>query len=354
MTISRRNFLKLSAAACATPAVSACSGHRTMLKDGVPRSAFNAKSTAEEVTVGLDLTGKVALVTGCTSGIGFETMRVLAMRGAKVIGTSRSLEKATAAVSRVDGATLPLQLELSDFESVVNCAESVRSLHSSLDMLICNAGFLGGSGQRSLVNGVEKHFVVNHLGHFVIVNRLLDCLSGARQGRVVVVASGMAYSDAPASGIQFDDLTLTQGYRDRRAYAHSKLANVLFSLELSRRLRGSGVTSNSLHPGMINTEIDRHMSRFMQFGFRLFAGVFGKTIEEGAATNCFVATSPLLNTTNGKYFENCNAVSITGNHHMQDESMAARLWQVSEDLTKDFLVVHNLPEFQSIANFGRH
>jgi NAD(P)-dependent dehydrogenase (short-subunit alcohol dehydrogenase family) len=321
-----------------------------MRKDGVPRSQFNAKSTAEDVTAGLDLTGKVALVTGCTSGIGFETMRVLAMRGASVIGTSRSLEKARAAGDRVEGATVPLQLELSDFQSVVKCAESVRSLHSSLDMLICNAGFLGGSGQRSLVNGVEKHFVVNHLGHFVLVNRLLDRLSGSRQGRVVVVASGMAYSDAPASGIQFDDLALAQGYRDRRAYAHSKLANVLFSLELSRRLRGSRVTSNSLHPGMINTEIDRHMNRFMQFGFRIFAGIFGKSIEEGAATNCFVSTSPLLSTTSGRYFENCNAVSITGNHHMQDESMAARLWQMSEELTKDYLVAHGLPELQSMAH----
>ncbi len=166
----------------------------------------------------------------------------------------------------------------------------------------------------------------------------------------MVVASGMAYSDAPASGIQFDDLALAQGYRDRRAYAHSKLANVLFSLELSRRLRGSRVTSNSLHPGMINTEIDRHMNRFMQFGFRIFAGIFGKSIEEGAATNCFVSTSPLLSTTSGRYFENCNAVSITGNHHMQDESMAARLWQVSEELTKDYLVAHGLPELQSMAH----
>ncbi len=352
MTVSRRNFLKLSAA-FAIPAVSACSGHRTVRKDGVPRSAFNAKSTAEEVTAGLDLSGKVALVTGCTSGIGFETMRVLAMRGASVIGTSRSLEKARAAVGRVDGTTLPLQLELSDFDSVVRCAESVRSLHPSLDMLVCNAGFLGGSQQRTLINGVEKHFVVNHLGHFVLVNRLLDRLSGSRQGRVVVVASGMAYSDAPALGIQFDDLTLAQGYRDRRAYAHSKLANVLFSLELSRRLRGSGVTTNSLHPGMINTEIDRHMNRFMQFGFRIFAGLFGKTIEEGAATSCFVASSPLLGTTSGKYFEDSNAVSISGSHHMRDESMAARLWQVSEELTKDYLVAHDFPELRSMAQKSR-
>lgn len=352
MTVSRRNFLKLSAAACAIPVVSACSGHRTMRRDGVPRSEFNAKSTAEEVTAGLDLSGKVVLVTGCTSGIGFETMRVLAMRGASVIGTSRSLEKARAAMRRVDGTTVPLQLELSDFESVVKCAESVRSLHSSLDVLVCNAGFLGGSQHRSLISGVEKHFVVNHLGHFVLINRLLDRLSDSRQGRVVVVASGMAYSDAPASGIQFDDLTLAQGYRDRRAYAHSKLANVLFSLELSRRLRGSRVTSNSLHPGMINTEIDRHMNRFMQFGFRIFAGVFGKTIEEGAATSCFVSTNPLLNMTSGKYFENCNAVSISGDHHMQDEAMAARLWRVSEDLTKDYLVARDVPEIGSMARQG--
>lgn len=354
MTVSRRHFLKLSAAACVTPAVSACSGHRRMLRDGVPRSAFNAKSTAEEVTDGIDLSGKVALVTGCTSGIGFETMRVLAMRGANVIGTSRSLERAKAAGNRVDGATLPLQLELSDFESVVKCAESIRSLHSPLDILVCNAGFLGGTNHRSLINGVEKHFVVNHLGHFVLVNRLLDRLCGSHQGRVVVVASAWAYSNALGSGIQFGDLTLAQDYGDRRAYAHSKLANVLFSLELGRRLRGFRVTSNSLHPGTINTEIDRHMSRFMQFGFRIFAGIVGKTIEEGAATSCYVATSPLLSTTSGMYFENCNAVSITGDHHMQDGSMAARLWQVSEDLTKDYLVAHDLRDLRSTAQHSRH
>ena len=342
----RRTFLKLAAAAAAATPLSACSDFEKVPTPGVPRSPFDAKSTAEEVTQGLDLHGKLALVTGCTSGVGFETMRVLAMRGAYVVGTSRSLERATEACKRVNGTTSPLRLDLADLDSVVACANSVRSINLALDMLVCNAGYLGASGRPELVNGIEKHFAVNHLGHFVLVNRLLGRSYLSYQGRVVVVSSRAAYTSAPASGIEFGNLDASKGYDDRSAYGQSKLANALFALELGKLLRGTRITANALHPGVINTEIDRHMSRFKQRGFAVLSALgYGKTIPQGAATSCFVATSPLLGATSGKYFEDCNAVTIVGDTHMQDEAMAQRLWNVSTELTRDYLVTHTGPDW---------
>ena len=346
MGTNRRNFLQLAGATAVATQLGGCSGTKKTPTPGVPRSDFDDHSTAEEVTAGVDLDGKLALVTGCTSGIGFETMRVLALRGAWVIGTSRSLEKAKAACSKVIGKTTSLQLELSDLDSVVACANTVRSINQPLDLLICNAGYLGGSGEAQLVDGIEKHFYINHLGHYVLVNRLLGRLYMAHQGRIVVVASRSAYGAAPEAGIEFDNLDAHRDYEDRRSYGHSKLANVLFALHLAELLKGTRITANSLHPGVINTEIDRNMSRFMQGAFAVATTLgYGKSVEEGAATSCYVATSPLLGATSGKYFEDCNAVTIVGEGHLHDKDMAARLWQVSEDLTRDYLVSHDGPDW---------
>jgi NAD(P)-dependent dehydrogenase (short-subunit alcohol dehydrogenase family) len=307
--------------------------------DDVPRGPFDENSTAEEVTEGIDLNGKTAVVTGCTSGIGFETMRVLAKRGAYVIGTGRTKEKAQAACLKVDGITTSVGLELSDFDSVVDCAEAIRSLNSPIDILVCNAGMRGGD--RESAYGLEKHFVVNHLGHFILVNRLLDRLYFSSQGRVVIVGSRAAYRDAPEDGIEFSNLRGTRDYSTRRAYAHSKLANVLYSLELARLLRGSRITANSLHPGVINTNIVRHESAITRRAFGLWTKMTGKTVEQGAATSCYVATHPLLGAVSGEYFEDCNAVRVLGDNHMHDAEMATELWQVSEALTGDYLVDHS-------------
>ena len=130
--LSRRKVLQMGSAAAVTPAIAGCGGPEVVAAEGVPRSPFDEDSTAEEVTADLDLNGKIAVVTGCNSGIGFETMRVLAKRGAYVVGTGRTLEKAQAACVQVDGLTTAVQLELSDFASVVDCAESIRSLNSPL------------------------------------------------------------------------------------------------------------------------------------------------------------------------------------------------------------------------------
>ena len=350
MTISRRRFLVLAGAAVTVPPISGCENVDKVAAADVPRSPFGAGSTAEEVTAGVDLSGKLAIVTGCTSGIGFETMRVLAKRGAYVVGTSRSLEKARAACSRVKGATRAVQLELSDFDSVVACAGSIRSLRTPIDILVCNAGYRGGGNERQLINGIEKHFVVNHLGHFVLVNRLLDRLIQSAQGRIVVVASRAAYRGAPAAGIDFDDLAMARDYTDSAAYGQSKLANVLFSLQLAELLRGTRVTSNSLHPGVINTDIDRNLNPLTRFGFGLLTRVSGKTIEEGAATSCYVASSDLLRSTSGHYFEDCNAVTIRGTGYLHDRAMAEKLMLVSEELTAEYLVEQERPAWSEFEN----
>ncbi len=331
------------------PAIAGCGGHDRIPVDGVPRSTFDEDSTAEEVTEGMDLSGRIAVVTGCNSGIGYETMRVLALRGAYVIGTGRTLEKAQEACSSVIGKTTPVALELSDFESVVACAETIRSLNSPIDILICNAG-MRGSKKREQVYGLEKHFVVNHLGHFILVYNLLERLFLSLQGRVVVVGSRAAYSGAPEEGIEFGNLRGTSNYSRSRAYGHSKLANVLFSLELARLLKGSRITSNSLHPGVINTEIDRTEPRLFQFAFGLLTAVGGKSIAQGAATTCYVATSPQLGNISGQYFEDCNAVTVLGDNHMHDAEQATQLWQVSETLTKDYLDEIETPDWGDYEN----
>lgn len=348
MTVSRRNFLRMSSAYAATPVIAGCGGSELAPAVDVPRSPFNEDSTAEQVTDGLDLKGKIAVVTGCNSGIGYETMRVLALRGAYVIGTGRTLEKAQAACASVRGVTTPVRLELSDLESVVACAESIRSLNSPIDMLICNAGMRGGG--HAIVNGVERHFAVNHLGHFLLVNRLLDRLYLSWQGRVVVVSSRSAYRSAPEEGILFDDIRMVNDYSDGLAYAHSKLANALFSFELARLLLGTRITSNALHPGVISTNIVREESGIVRTGFDLLTKISGKTVQQGAATSCFVATNSSLGETSGSYFEDCNAVTVLGDSHMHDRAQASRLWLLSEDLTRDYLVTHARPDWDDFEN----
>lgn len=333
-SFDRRRFIGLVGAAALT---GGCGADKSPA-NGVPESGFDDDSTAEEVTAGLDLTGKVAVVTGCTSGIGFETMRVLALRGAWVIGTSRSLVRATEACHQVTGTTTPLALDLGELDSVVECAEKILTINAPIDMLICNAGYLGSSDGRQQIDGIEKHFAINHLGHFVFVNRLLSRMYHAEQGRVVMVSSRAAYTRAPESGIQFDDLGFNGEWDNLVAYGHSKLANALFSLRLSEMLRGTRITSNSLHPGVINTDIDRNLGGATRFGFGVLATFSGKNVEEGAATTCYVATAPALGAVSGKYFEDCNAVTVHGENHLYNMDMAERLMTVSQELTADYLV----------------
>lgn len=313
--MNRRAFLQRTALAAAANQVSARSSADT------PRSSFTRSSTAEEVTAGLNLTGKTAVVTGCNSGIGFETMRVLALRGAHVIGTARTLDKGREACGKIKGKATPVALELTDFSSVVACADAIRGMNVNIDMLILNAGITLGDWRQ--VNGIEKQFVVHHLGHFILTQRLLDRVTSAAQGRVVVVGSGN-HRDAPKGGIQFNDLSGRDWYR--RGYAHSKLANGLFSLELSQRL--TRATSNCLSPGPVDTNIRRDLPASATPSNL-------KSPAQGAATVCYVATHPTLRQTTGEYFSDCNPAAQSA--YQTDRAMASKLWQVSTELTRRYL-----------------
>ena len=332
--ISRRTVLKASvAAAVATlpaPAWAHLDGYRPAVA-GMPippSSAFGKRSTAEEVTAGMDLSGKTALVTGCNSGLGEETLRVLALRGAHVIGAARTLEKAEKACAAVEGKTTPLAVELTDLPGIVAAAQQVADMGVPLDMLILNAGIMQ-LPELQLVHGVERQFAVNHVGHFLLTMRLLDQVVAADAGRVVVVSSG-AHRWAP-NGIRFDNLDGSQDYDPREAYGVSKTANGLFSRELARRLAGTNATSNALHPGVIPTNLSRHLP---QREYDMSNPMF-KTIPEGTATQCYVATSPDLAGVTGYYYDDCNPV--VPNEHMQDDAMAAKLWALTEELVADYL-----------------
>ena len=336
--MNRRQFILAGGAIAAAPVVSSCRGRgrEFTIPKGVPLSGFDADSTAEEVSAGIGLSGRTALVTGCNSGLGYETMRVLAMRGAHVIGTGRTIEKARDACASVEGTTTPVALELSDFESVVNCAETVKALGLPIDMLICNAGYIGGSEQRKAYD-LDLAFVVNHLGHFILVNRLLDRVRAADQGRVVMVSSFAALRQ-PVVEIQFDNLAFDGNYDPLRSYAHSKLANALFSLELSKRLQSTNVTANALHPGVIKTNITRNLSGIARWAFGLYADLLHKSVEQGAATTVYLATNPALASVSGYFFHDCNPVIVNAPpNHLYNDEMATRLWQVSMELTRPYL-----------------
>ena len=330
----RRRLLQAAPVVALAPYISACeSGDEPPLPQDLPIGPFGAKSTAEEVTAGIDLTGRTALVTGCNSGIGYETMRVLALRGAHVFGSGRTLKKAAEACSSITGRATPVAIELTDLDSVVAAAEFIAAQTATLDMLICNAGIMELPSLEQ-VHGIEKQFFVNYLGHFVLVNRLLEQVINAPQGRIVNVSSGAAIRSAPERGIEFDNLSGERNYDPARAYGQSKLANVLFTLELAKILRTTNATANALRPGVIPTNLGRHMPRWKTWVLENLGKPFTKTIAQGAATTCYVATNPALDKTSGYFFNHCNPHRPGG--HTEDTEMAAELWVVSEELTAGY------------------
>ena len=212
LSLSRRQFIAGTGTAVAVSTLPGCvdtDGTDYGVPPEVPVSPFGKDSTALEVTEGLDLTGKTALITGCNSGLGYETMRVLALRGATVIGAARTLEKAQIACDSIEtNAAIPVACELGDLQSVVDCGTLVRQLGLPIDMLILNAGIMA-LPELEQINGIEKHLFVNHLGHFVLTNQVLPNVLQAEAGRVVVVSSS-GHSFAPEAGIEFDNLPVSR------------------------------------------------------------------------------------------------------------------------------------------------
>lgn len=284
--------------------------------------------TAQDVTRGIDLSGRLAVVTGVNSGIGLETARVLAVRGARVIGLARTLDSATAACARLSGQVEPLACELTDPDSIRLCAQHILDKQTNgVHMLILNAGIMA-LPRLEQVRGIEKQFATNHLGHFLLTHFLQPALGHQQPVRVVVVSSA-AHRQAPRAGIDFDNLSGDKGYSSFRAYGQSKLANVLFANELARRLP-AGSTANSLHPGVIRTNLGRNMQGPLPLLMGVFFFPFMKSPEQGAATTCYVATSPAVDGVTGRYFADCHEARPSG--ISLDQALAKRLWTTSETL----------------------
>jgi NAD(P)-dependent dehydrogenase (short-subunit alcohol dehydrogenase family) len=288
-------------------------------------SGFGYASTAEQVTEGLSLAGKTILVTGANAGLGAEALRVLALRGARVLATARTLDKARGACAGMSEA-VPLACELSDPASVRGCVQAVKARGIRLDAIICNAGVMA-LPKLELVCGFERQFFTNHIGHFLLVTGLLDQLSEA--GRVVMLSSS-AHRQAPKAGIEFDNLNGARGYSPWSAYGQSKLANLLFAKELSRRLAGGKITANAVHPGVIRTSLQRHMNPLLSATLTLAGPIALKSVAEGAATEVYVATRPELAGVSGEYFADCNLAKPRPD--AGDPALARRLWEVSEEI----------------------
>jgi NAD(P)-dependent dehydrogenase (short-subunit alcohol dehydrogenase family) len=314
-------------------------------------SGFGPTTTARQVLEGIDLTDRVAIVTGGYTGIGLETTRALAEAGATVIVPARTPEKARQALSnmpRVEHASL----DLLDPASIDAFANELLATRRALHILINNAGIMATPLTRD-ARGYESQFSANHLGHFQLTVRLWPALSKAHGARVVSLSS-RAHQRA---GIDFNDPNFQHRAYDRwQAYGQSKTANVLFAVELDRRGKASGIRAFAVHPGAILTDLGRNMTdeelrsygispdspRAIPAGKSVTEGGDFKTVKQGAATSVWCATSPQLAGMGGVYCQDVDVAPIlqdgsTSNVGVQpyaiDPEAATRLWTLSEDLT---------------------
>ncbi|MGA5319115.1 SDR family NAD(P)-dependent oxidoreductase [Streptomyces seoulensis] len=305
-------------------------------------SGFGADSTADDVLRGIDLTGKLAIVTGGYSGLGLETTRALAKAGAQVVVPARRPDAAREALAGIENMEVD-ELDLGDLDSVRAFAERFLASGRSIDFLIDNAGIMACPETR-VGPGWETQFATNHLGHYALANRLWPALASGDGARVVSVSSRGHH----LSPVRWDDVQWTEGYDKWQAYGQAKTANALFALQLDTLGRDSGVRAFSLHPGGIMTPLQRHLPKeemvergwIDEQGNPLNPAGF-KTPEQGAATQVWAATSPRLDGLGGLYLEDCDVAEPApedGNwagvkDWATDPEQAARLWTLSAELT---------------------
>jgi NAD(P)-dependent dehydrogenase (short-subunit alcohol dehydrogenase family) len=328
-----------------------------MTENAVIQTGFGASSTIWDVTEGIDLSGKRAIVTGASSGIGVETARALAAVGAEVTLAVRDVaagELAAADIKETTGADARVgRLDLIDLDSV---RAFVAGWDGPLHLLINNAGVMALPSLELTARGWEAQFATNHVGHFALTTGLHGALLAGAQGGTEVRIVSLSSRGHLRSPVVFDDLHFTErAYDPWLAYGQSKTANILLAVEAHRRWSPNGITANAVHPGAIfETNLSRHMSpdvlqrvwdqvrqRQEQGG-----GYGFKTREQGAATSVLVATSPTLAGVGGRYFEDCNeAIPLPADYsreaasgvapHALDPEAASRLWEVSERMVSD-------------------
>jgi retinol dehydrogenase-12 len=279
-----------------------------------------------------NLDGKVAVITGGNSGIGLETAVALARDGAHVVITSRNPERGATALAEIESrsgnAAEVMPLDLASFASVRNFADVFGRTHDRLDILVNNAGVI--LKQRHVTeDGHEAQFQTNHLGHFLLNELLRDQLVTSAPARVVVVASD-AHRFAPG-GLKFDDLESTHRYRAFRTYGRTKLMNILFTRELARRLHGTGVTANAVHPGFVASRFSRDGDTGIMGNVGMVLGrPFAHSPEIGAQTSVYVASSPQLAGVTGQYFAKSALANPAAT--ARDDAVAARLWDISAEM----------------------
>ncbi len=306
------------------------------------KSGFNRRSSAEQVTAGVDLSGKTALITGVNSGLGLESMRVLASRGAHIIAAARSLDKAQQACAEIktvvkDAVLTPVACELSDPRSILSCVETIQNTFTTLDILMANAGIMSPTNltvATGYTKPLEMQFATNHIGHFLLINHLLPLLKNAHQGRIVLLSS-MGHLQTPKQGIDFTNLDCAQGYNPWQTYGQSKLANILCAKELSQQLLASRVTVNAVHPGVIRTNLNRNSTGALFQLINFFANFVERSIAQGAATQCYVATHPALDKISGAYFVDNNIAEPS--KHAKNPILAKQLWRESLNLVDGYL-----------------
>eukprot|EP00731_Ephydatia_muelleri_P018554 Em0011g594a len=279
------------------------------------------------------LVGKTVIITGANAGIGKETATELARRGARVILACRNTEKGEEAALDVRAKSANENvvfrlLDLASFESIWQFASKILEDERRIDILINNSGVMGCPYTKTK-DGFEMQFGVNHLGHFLLTHLLLDRLKEAPAARIINVSS-VAHSFV--NGITFDDLNSEKAYTVHSAYFRSKLANILFTRSLAKRLIGTSVTANSLHPGSVRTELYRHLAsgiltQAIYFLSIPIALILFKSPWEGAQTTIFCALDESLEGVSGKYFVDCKVAASS--KASLDDDMAERLWEIS-------------------------
>ncbi|PNF13961.1 Retinol dehydrogenase 12 [Cryptotermes secundus] len=284
------------------------------------------------------LDGKTAIVTGSNTGIGKFTVLDFVKRGARVVMACRSVDKAEAAAKEIRDVTRDVQgagtvrvvrLDLGSLASVRQCAQELLKTEDRIHLLINNAGIMA-CPQGKTEDGFETQFGVNHLGHFLFTCLLLPRIIRSAPARIVIVSS---YAHVFGT-MHFDDPYLEKSYSPSKAYAQSKLANVLFCNELARRLQGTGVTTYSLHPGIVKTELFRHTSDSYFRGVRAIlngvGALFFKTAEEGAQTTIYCAVDEKLADKTGLYYSDCKRKRASAK--ARDPEAARKLWSLSAEL----------------------
>ena len=270
--------------------------------------------------------GKLVLITGATSGIGKATALALAKMGATIVFTSRDAQKGQATkdeLIRLSGNPDIdfMTCDLASLESVRKFCSDFNTKHDSLNVLINNAGTWDFK-RRVSKDGFENIFATNLLAPFLMSNLLLEPLKGGAPSRIITLSSGLH-----SGTINFDDIELKQGFTGMKAYRQSKLGVILFTRLLAKKLQGTGVTANCIHPGMVSTNLGRDSGAFMRGTFKLI----GKKPEKGARTSIYLASSPEVEMVTGEYFANCKVASASKESH--DMAAAERLWALAEKYT---------------------